>query len=146
MRVNWSAILVAGVADWLLGGVRFTVFANQWKAGLRMTPEEMQAYTAHPNYWPYLIALLCSLLIAYVIARVIAISATHTLFRGIGAGVLVGFAAALAMVTELVFEMRPGPFVLIAAAYPLAGCILMGIILGAWKPKTRTDLRSGAPA
>ncbi|HUI84978.1 MAG TPA: DUF1761 domain-containing protein [Candidatus Binatia bacterium] len=135
MRLNWSAIVVAGVADWVLGAVWFTAFANQWKAGLRMPPEELQAYSAHPNYWPYLIALLCSILIAYVIARVLAIAETHTLLRGISAGVLVGFAAAVAMVTEMVFEIRAGSFILISAAYPLLGGILMGIVIGAWKPK-----------
>lgn len=138
MRVNWAAILVAGVADWVLGAVWFTVFANQWKAGLRMSPDEMQHYMSHPNYWPYLIALLCSLLMAYIIARVVAGSESHGLFRGITTGILVGFAAAFAMVTEMVFENRVGSFVLIAAAYPLLGCILMGIVVGVWKPKNKS--------
>ncbi|MFZ0311154.1 MAG: DUF1761 domain-containing protein [Candidatus Korobacteraceae bacterium] len=138
--MNWLAILLAGVADWLLGAVWFTAFANQWKMGLRMPAEEMQAYMSHPNFWPYLIALLCSFLMAYVIARLVAGSATHTLFRGIIVGILIGLAAALAMVTEMVFEIRPGSFILISAGYPLVGCILMGIIIGAWKPKGRASL------
>ncbi len=140
VRLNWLAILLAGVADWLLGAVWFTAFANQWKMGLRMPAEEMQAYMSHPNFWPYLIALLCSFLMAYVIARLVAGSATHTLFRGIIVGILIGLAAALAMVTEMVFEIRPGSFILISAGYPLVGCILMGIIIGAWKPKGRASL------
>lgn len=135
MRVNWIAILIAAVADWILGAVWFTVFANQWRAGLRMAPAELQGYMSHPNFWPYLIALLCSFLMAYAIARVLAAAPTQGLFRGISAGILVGLAAAMAMVTEMAFEIRPGPFVLISAAYPLVGCILMGIILGVWKPK-----------
>ncbi len=139
MRVNWGAILLAGVADWLLGAVWFTIFAAQWKAGLRMAPEEMQAYMSHPNFWPYLIALLCSLLLAYVIARVVAGSETHGLMRGIIAGILVGLAAAVAMVTEMVFEVRAASFVLISAAYPLIGCVLMGIIIGVWKPKAALE-------
>lgn len=135
VRVNWLAILVAAVADWLLGAVWFTVFASQWRAGLRMAPAELQQYMSHPNFWPYLIALLCSFLMAYAIARIVAGSTTQGLFRGINAGILVGLAAAVAMVTEMVFEIRPMPFVLISAAYPLMGCILMGIIIGIWKPK-----------
>lgn len=135
MRVNWMAILVAAVADWLLGAVWFTVFASQWRAGLRMAPAELQQYMSHPNFWPYLIALLCSFLMAYAIARIVAASTTQGFFRGISAGILVGLAAAMAMITEMVFEIRPRPFVLISAAYPLAGCILMGIVIGIWKPK-----------
>jgi hypothetical protein len=140
MRLNWTAIAVAGIADWLLGAVWFTVFANQWRAGLRMAPDELAAYMAHPNFWPYLIALLCSILMAYVIARVLGGADTHGLFRGISVGFLIGLAAAVAMVTEMVFEIRAAPFVLISAAYPLLGCVLMGIILGVWKPKGRDDL------
>lgn len=136
MGVNWAAIVLAGVADWILGAVWFTVFSNQWRAGLRMSPEELQTYSAHPNYWPYLIALVCSIGLAYVIGRIISHSETHGLFRGISTGILVGFAAAVAMVTEMVFEVRVGSFILISAAYPLLGCILMGVIIGAWKPKS----------
>jgi hypothetical protein len=144
MRVNWIAVLVAGVLDWLLGGVWFTVFANQWRAGLGMSPEEIQSYSAHPNFWTYLIALLCSLVMAFAIARLLAGSVTHNLFRGISVGILVGFVAALAMVTELLFEIRAHSFILIAAAYPLLGCILMGIVLGAWKPELKTSLSGKA--
>jgi hypothetical protein len=134
--VNWAAIVLAGVADWILGAVWFTVFSNQWRAGLRMSQEELQAYSSHPNFWPYLIALLCSIGLAYVIARIVSHSQTHGLFRGISTGILVGFAAAVAMVTEMVFEARVGSFILISAAYPLLGCILMGVIIGSWKPKS----------
>ncbi len=140
MGLNWAAIVVAAAVDWILGAVWFTVFSKSWTAGLRMSPEEWHGYTSHPNYWPYLIALLCSFLIAYVIARLVSGSETQGLFRGIGVGILVGLAAAVAMVTEMVFEVRTGSFVLIAAAYPLLGCIVMGIIIGIWKPKGSGEL------
>jgi hypothetical protein len=146
MRLNWAAILLAGVADWLLGAAWFTAFANLWKAGLRMAPEELQAYMSHPNFWPYIIALVCSIFMAYVIARLVSTSATHGIFRGISVGILVGLAAALAMITEMVFEMRAGSFILIAAAYPFLGCILMGIIIGVWMPKGKADLGHTAAA
>src|SRR5271169_7152314 len=93
-----------------------------------------------PIFWPYLIALLCNFLLAGAIARLLSGSESHTLFRGIRVGALVGMATAVAMVTELVFELRPRSFIVIAAGYPLVGCILMGIILGAWKPKAEADL------
>jgi heme/copper-type cytochrome/quinol oxidase subunit 4 len=135
MGLNWPAVLVAGIADWLLGAVWFTVFSKQWQAGLRMSPEQLQTQMAHPNFWPYIIAFLCSVLLAYVIARLVASSPTHGLFRGITIGLLVGLGAAVAMVTEMVFEVRAQSFILISAAYPFLGCILMGIIVGAWRRK-----------
>ena len=103
-----------------------------------MSPEDKRSYMSHPNFWPYIIALLCSILMAYAIARLVSGSETHGLFRGISAGILVGLAAAVAMMTEMVFEARAGSFILISAAYPFLGCILMGIIIGAWKPKGRS--------
>ena len=95
-----------------------------------------------PNYWPYLIALLCSILMAYAIARLVGGSETHGLFRGNTRRHLVGLAAAVAMITEMVFEIRAGSFILISAAYPFLGCILMGIIIGAWKPKQERRART----
>src|SRR5208283_2464292 len=138
MRINWGAVALAGFADWILGAVWFTALKAPWQAGTRISPEELQAYTAHPNAWPYIISLLCSILIAFLIARLLSGSQSHGLFRGIRVGILVGLAAALAMITEMFFELRAVPFMLISAAYPLAGCVLMGVILGAWKPKGLT--------
>jgi O-antigen/teichoic acid export membrane protein len=146
MRLNWSAVLLAGIADWIFGAVWFTALKAPWQAGTRISPEELQAYTAHPDYWPYIISLLCSILIALVIARLLGGSQSHGLFRGIRVGILVGLAAALAMVTEMFFEMRTVSFMMISAAYPLVGCILMGIIIGVWKPKAKPELSPGVSA
>jgi hypothetical protein len=146
MRLNWGAVLVAAIVHWLLGAVWFTGFASIWTAGLRMAPDELQAAKAHPNFWPYLIALLCNFLLAYAIARLLAGSESHNLFRGISVGMLVGMAAAVAMTTELVFELRPRSFIMIAAGYPLVGCIVMGIILGVWKPKAKAEVSREASA
>ena len=145
MRLNRAAVVSAGIADWILGAVWFKTFGAPWQAGTRIPPEEWKAYTAHPNFWPYIIALVCSILIAYIIARVLSSSQTHSLLSGIGIGILIGLAAAFAMITEMVFEIRPIQFIMISAAYPLLGCILMGIIVGVWKPKAKAEL-SSAPA
>jgi hypothetical protein len=146
MRINWIAVLVAAIVHWLLGAVWFTTFSKPWMAGLRMPQEELEAYAGHPNFWPYVIAFLCNLVLAYVIARVVAMGESHNLFRGIRVGLLIGLAAAVAMVTEMAFEMMGRTFMAISAGYPLVGCILMGIIIGAWKSKARAEFSRGASA
>jgi Protein of unknown function (DUF1761) len=146
MRLNWLAILVAAIVHWLLGAVWFTTFSKPWMAGLHMPQEELDAYRAHPNFWPYVIAFLCNVVLAYVIARVLAMGKSHNLFRGVRVGILIGFAAAVAMVTEMTFEMMGRTFMAISAGYPLVGCILMGIILGAWKPKAKAEFAREASA
>jgi Protein of unknown function (DUF1761) len=138
MQLNLGAIVLAGVADWILGAVWFTVFKVPWQAGTRIPPEELQAYMAHPNFWPYIVSLFCSIVIAYVIARVLS-GWAFTLIHGIGIGILIGLAAALAMFTEMVFELRAPSFIMISAAYPLLGCILMGAVVGGWKPKAESN-------
>ena len=139
MRINWIAVLVAAIVHWLLGAVWFTAFSKPWMAGLRMPQEELDAAMAHPNFWPYVIAFLCNFVLAYVIARVLAMGKSHNLFRGIRIGLLIGLAAAVALVTEMSFEMMGRTFMAISACYPLVGCILMGIIIGAWKPKAKPE-------
>ena len=137
MGINWAAVGVSSIVYWLLQAAWFTTFSHQWEAGLRMAPEELAAYKAHPNFWPYLIALLCNFVLAYVIARVLAMGETYSVFRGFRVGLLAGLVAALAMVTEMVFEVRSEQFMTVAAGCPLVGCTLMGMILGVWKPKVK---------
>ena len=135
MRVNMRAVVVAAIVHFAFGAFWFTVFANPWRAGTRLTPEEIQNYMAHPMFWPYLISFLCSLGMALVIAWTLAAQCRYGLVRGAITGLMVGIVAALAMITEMVFEMRLASFMMISAGYPLIGSILMGIVIGVWRPK-----------
>ncbi len=135
MKINWGAIGLAAIIHFGLGAVWFTAFSKPWQAGTRIPPEELQEYMSHPNFWPYIISFLCSLGMALVISWVMGVSCKFSLFRGIVTGLMVGIVAALAMITEMVFEMRSSTFMFICAAYPLIGSVLMGIVIGAWKPK-----------
>ena len=135
MRVNWGAVGVAALVHFGFGAVWFTAFSKPWQAGTRLSPEEIRASMAHPNFWPYLISFLCSIGIALVISWVMGVSCRFSLFRGAVTGLMLGIVAALAMFTEMAFEMRSSKFTFICAAYPLIGSILMGIVVGVWKPK-----------
>ena len=139
MKINWGAILLAAIVHFGFGAVWFTAFSTAWRAGTRLSPEELAAYMAHPNFWPYMISFLCSLGMALVISWVMGVSCKFSLFRGIIVGLMVGIAAALAMITEMSFEYRTATFMFICAAYPLIGSVLMGIVLGVWKPKGATS-------
>ena len=136
MRVNWAAVGVSGVVYWLFQAGWFTVFSLPWQNGLRMSPEEIAVYRLHPNFVPYVIALVCNLILAFFIARLLALGGVWGLIRGFRIGLLVGLIAALAMLTEMHFELRPWQFVAISAGAPVLGCALMGMIVGAWKPKS----------
>jgi hypothetical protein len=135
MKVNWGAVVLAAIVHFCFGAVWFTTFSKPWQAGTRLSPEELQSYMAHPNFWPYIISFLCSLGMALVISWVMGGYRKYNLFRGIVAGTMVGIVAALAMITEMAFEYRSSTFMFISAAYPLFGSMLMGMIIGVWKPK-----------
>src|ERR1035438_488150 len=135
MKINWGAIVLAAIIHFGFGAVWFTAFSKAWQAGTRIPPEEMQAYMAHPNFWPYIISFLCSLGMALVVSWVMGGSCRLALCRGIVAGLMVGIVAALAMIPEMAFEMRSSNFMFISAAYPLVGSVLMVSIIGVWKPK-----------
>ena len=135
MKVNWGAVLLAAIVNFGFGAFWFTTFAQPWRAGLRLSPEELQYWMANPSFWPRLIAILCSIGMALVVSWVMGMACSFTLVRGAITGLMVGIVAALAMITEMAFEMRSSTFMFISAAYPLIGSILMGIIVGVWRPK-----------
>ena len=136
-RPNLLAVLVAAIAHFALGAAWFTLFANLWIAGVRMSPAEVAAARLHPSPLPYVLSLVCSVVIAYDIAWVLTRLDERNVRRGIGVGAVIGLVAAAAMLTELAFEQRTSSFCWIAAGYPLVGSIVMGIVIGAW-PERRT--------
>ena len=135
MKVNWGAVLLATIVNFGFGFFWFATFATPWRAGLQISAEELQQSLQHPSFWPRLIAILCSIGMALGISWVMGMACKFGLVRGLLAGLMVGIVAALAMITELAFEMHSAVFMCISAGYPLFGCMLMGMVIGIWKPK-----------
>jgi surface polysaccharide O-acyltransferase-like enzyme len=134
MRTNHPAVVVAAIAYWVLGGVWYGVLFNKpWMALENMTIE--QANSVSPVL-PYIISFVLELLIAYSLAQICIWRNANTVGRGASVGVLVwiGFVGPITFMTYM-FEMRPKELFAINEFYPLAGLVLMGAILGAWKKK-----------
>jgi len=134
MKTNYVAVVVAAIAYWLLGAVWYGVlFTKQWMALENMT--EAQARSMNPVL-PYVISFLLNILIAYSLAQLCIWRNANTVGRGASVGVLmwIGFVAPITFTTYM-YEMRPKELFAINQFYPLAGLVLMGAILGAWKKK-----------
>jgi len=134
MRTNYPAVIVAAIAYWVLGAVWYGVlFSKPWMALEHITIE--QAKSVSPVI-PYIVSFLLELLIAYSLAQICIWRNANTAGRGASVGVLVwiGFVGPIALMTYM-FEMRPRALFAINEFYPLAGLVLMGAILGAWKKK-----------
>ena|ERR1700675_941082 len=134
MKTNWLAVIAAAIAHFLLGAIWFTGLKDAWLAGTGKTEQELMQQGSPAM--AYSIAFVCNLIMALVLAKVIAASGRWSATGGMRVGLVLGFGLAFtAIVTELVFEARPPSFLWIAGGYPVVGCIVMGAILGAWKPK-----------
>jgi uncharacterized protein DUF1761 len=137
-KVNWTAVIVAAVAHFVLGAVWFTVLKGPYMAGIGKTEEQMmQQVGGGPVIYPYIVALICNIVIARVLAQVImATSTSPTTMHGMRVAFYAwGGFVATTFLTAYVFELRPVSLWLITAGYPLIGMLIMGGILGAWQKK-----------
>jgi len=128
-------VVISAAAYWLLGGLWYGVlFSKPWMALEHIT--EQQASGMSPVL-PYVITFALNLLIAFVLAQVVKSRNAGSAVQGAGVGVLVwiGFVGPVTFTTYM-YEMRPTELFAINECYPLAGLILMGAILGAWRKKS----------
>jgi hypothetical protein len=134
MRINYAAIVVAAIVYWVLGGVWYGVLFNKaWMALEQMTTEKAQSMNP---VIPYVVAFILGLLIAYALALLCIWRNANTAGRGASVGVLVwiGFLGPITYTTYM-FEMRSPTLFAINEFYPLAGLVLMGLIIGGWTKK-----------
>ena len=102
--MNWLAIVCAGLAYWLLGAVWYSaLFSKAWRSAV----EQHGVKLGQPNQSgmgaKLIVTLICNLIAAIVLARVIHQLHGVDLLRGlkIGAGVGVGFCATALTMTYL---------------------------------------------
>ncbi|MHB8502551.1 MAG: DUF1761 domain-containing protein [Candidatus Acidiferrales bacterium] len=135
MKTNYAAVFVSALAYWLLGALWYGFFfAKPWMALEQMTAEK--AGSMNPIL-PYVISFVLNLLIALVLAQICSWRNANTAARGAAVGTLlwIGFIGPLTFTTYM-YEMRPMQLFAINEFYPLAGLILMGLIIGAWTKKS----------
>jgi hypothetical protein len=136
-KVNWTAVVVASIVYFIGAGVWFTLLKQQYLVGIGKTEEEMMRQAGGHVMYPYIVAFLCTIVIARVLAQVIvATSPNPTATHGIRVAFYAwGGFVATTFLTEYVFELRSVTIWLITAGYPLIGMLIMGAILGAWQKK-----------
>jgi hypothetical protein len=133
-HVDYLAVLVSGVVIFLLGGVWYSklLFARPWVALMGKTEEEMRA-NAGPVALNFVIAFLCGVVSAYVLAAFLNHHQPLTLGRGakIGAACWLGFTAPSSLATA-VFSQIPKKLWAINVGYDLVAYVLAGMILAYW--------------
>ena len=133
-QVHYPAVLVAGIAIFILGGLWYSpvLFARRWVALMGKTEEELKASASGPG--AYVIVFICGLLTAFVMAIVIHQFSPVTLGTGVLVAVLcwAGFAGATSFGTAL-FSGQPRALWLINSAYNLVSFVVAGVILSLWR-------------
>ena len=133
VTMNWWAIIVAAIVYMALGAVWYSpmLFGNAWMKGIGKTKEQL---TAGLSPLSYVWALVLSFLAAYGIARICVWAQRGTVWDGIVVGLLAGTCFVLSsMGVNDIFEQRSRQLSFINVLYHIAGFILIGIIIGAWR-------------
>ena len=133
-NVDYAAVLVSGLVIFLLGGVWYSklLFARPWIALMGKTEEEMRANSGSPALL-FLLAFLCGVVSAYVLAAFLNHHQPITLARGakLGAACWLGFTAPPSLATA-VFSQIPKKLWAINVGYDLVAYVLAGMILAYW--------------
>jgi hypothetical protein len=133
-HVNLLAVLVSGVAIFLLGGLWYSpvLFAKAWVRLMGKTEEELKAGAGGAA--PYVAVFLCALITAYALAILLNHFQPLTLLKGIELAVLcwLGFAGATSFGSAM-FSGTPRALWLINSGYNLVSFIVAAIILTLWR-------------
>ena len=130
---NLWAILVAAVVQFFLGAIWYSLlFAKPWMALVGHTPTPGQrpkgAITS------MIVSFIGGLLLAFILAHVIYWAGADTLHRGLFIGFIcwLGFVAA-PLLSETMYERRPGKLFLINSGYWLLSMLISGTVLALWR-------------
>jgi hypothetical protein len=136
IKLNYPAILVSGIAYWLVQAVWYTLLSKQWVVAMGAAIAEMKQQGDTPI--PYIGSLVCDLIVACVMAWIIARVGYQSAAKGaaVGAMLALGIVSTI-LLTNYLFEQRPISLFLINSGAPFLGMTLMGMILGAWKAKAQ---------
>jgi hypothetical protein len=135
-QVNWFAVLVSGIAIFLIGGMWYSplLFAHRWVALMNKSEDEMKEAAAGAGAGPYILVFFCALLTALVLAILLNHFKPITPLRGalLGALCWLGFAASTSFGTAT-FSTTPRALWLINSSYNLVSFVVAGLILGIWR-------------
>ncbi len=129
--INYWAILLAGVASFLFGGVWYGLLSRQWMAAAGMSEDRIKA--AGSPVVPMVAAFVCQVIMALVLAGIIGhLGKSHiTLRNGIVSGALVwlGFVMTTLVVNHS-FQQAKRALTVIDGLHWLGVLMLQGAVIG----------------
>ncbi len=130
--LNWVAVIVAGLAYFVLGAVWYTnaLFGRQYRTALGVDP----AVQAQPDPM-LLVTNFVGWMVAAVAMGLIAVSVgADSVLDGIVLGLVVSVGLILTqLVVNATYEGRGTAILKVNAPYMILGYVVMGAILAAWR-------------
>jgi hypothetical protein len=131
-HVNYWAVLVAAVANQIIGAVWYGgLFMNPWMAAVGVTKDSVDKSRANKGY---LIAFICSLIRAYMLAILaygLGVNGWVPAIQfGLGIGLGIVFAT---MIPAYYFPNRPRSLLLIDGGHSLTAIVVASIIVSLWR-------------
>lgn len=128
--INWSAVITATVAAFLLGGLWYSkkLFGSRWMQEIGLTEESInQSSMARTFGTTFVLQFIAATALA------VFIGADSNWLSGLQSGAMIGLLwIATAYGTTYLFEQRSFCLFMINAGYNVLLFAIMGLILGAW--------------
>lgn len=131
--VNYLAVLFAGIASFLFGGIWYGLLSQRWLAAVGKSIEELKGPEGQSPVVPYLITFICQLVMAATLAGIIGHLGKNyvTPRNGAVSGALVwlGFVATTLAVNHT-YQGQKRVLTLIDAGHWLGVLVIQGVIIG----------------
>jgi len=131
--VNYIAVLVAGIAGWLVGAVWYGVFGNAWMAALGWTAAEMTGPDGKRQmpFGPMITAFFAQVVMALMLAGLMGHMGPPNVVYGVVSGGLVWLGFIITTITvNNAFQKRKPMLTVIDGGHWLAVLVVQGIVLG----------------
>ncbi|NOT93355.1 DUF1761 domain-containing protein [Ferruginibacter sp.] len=132
--INWLAVLVAGIAYWMLGALWYSLlFKNKWLEYTKINPNDPEAKKgAGVMFGGSLVMMIVTAIgLAIIVNR---LELTACWMSGLKLGAITGLLfGSTAISISYLYEKRPFGLYLINCGYTVLGNIIAAIIICCWQ-------------
>jgi hypothetical protein len=131
--VNYVAVLVAGIAGWLVGAVWYGILGRVWMAALDWTQADMTGPDGKRRIpvAPMITAFFAQIVMALMLAGLMGHMGPPTLMNGLVSGALVWLGFVITTITvNNAFQRKKPMLTVIDGGHWLAVLLVQGIVLG----------------
>lgn len=135
-EVNWLAVLVAGFAMFMIGGIWYgAIFGKLWQRLHGYSDEQVKAMQkSRPPHIFFSTMLVAYVVGAFAMAFLVVNLGLHSAFDGAVLGAFLWLFATTAIgLTDHITRTRPIAAYMLDSSYQLIAFIAAGAILGAWR-------------